>query len=410
MHDPGRRPAPPLRRAGLSLALGALVAASLGACATPLRDFHAVPVTTALETSPATLPTRWGGGYVLAEASIDGRGPWTLVLDTGASVASIAPRVAEALHLERGTFGREDEGVAVGGAAGTQIRVRNAVRIDALRVGPLVVREIDALVLDLSGLERVSGIRIDGILPAAAFREVLLTLDGPAARVTVERGELPPPDGADVLALEGGALPHVTVDVGGAPCRVLLDSGSTEFVTVPAALAPALRFRAPPVETGRVGTIADAVAVRSGRIDGSLAWGRHRIQDPVVGLTPAENGSAGLRLLTEFRTTFDLGHDRVRFERSTDAPILSRPVRSPGAGFLRGEDAWTVAYVLDGGPAARAGLRVGDRVDRMEGLPIAQVGTMYEILVATSDTLRLRVTREGDAAREVAVPVETLVE
>lgn len=401
---------PQRRRTIVGRIAAPVLAAALCSCATKLWEFRQVPATATLTTSPATLPARWSGGFILVEASIDGAGPWSLILDTGASVASVAPRVADALHLVRGRFGHDDHGVALGGAAGTEVRVRNAVRLGEVRVGALVLRDLDALLLDVSGFERVAGVRIDGILPITAFHDVLLTLDGPANRVTVERGELPPADGADVLPLDGRALPHVTIDLCGTPCSVLLDSGSTEFVAVPEARASALRFRSPPVVTGRSGTIAGPVPVRCGRLDGTVSWGRHGLADPILAITPAETGAAGLALFSQFRTTFDSAHGRVRFERDSRTPIESRAIRSPGAGFYRAPDAWTVAYVLDEGPADRAGLRVGDRIDQLEGLPIAQVGAMYEILVMTSPALRMRVTSEGGTAREVVVPVATLVE
>jgi membrane-associated protease RseP (regulator of RpoE activity) len=202
----------------------------------------------------------------------------------------------------------------------------------------------------------------------------------------------------------------VTVAIGGRLMSLLIDSGSTDFLSVPDGAVEGLSFRSAPRVTGRFMTIAGPVASTQARLAGNVAWGRHRLAEPVVTLTPGSEGSCGTGLLGAFRTTLDATNRRVRFERSSTAPVTCRPVRSPGFGVLRGAAPWTVAYVLDDTPAAAAGLREGDRIATVDGLPVAQLGSMlYEVIVATSASLRLGVVGP-DGTREVVVPVVTLIE
>jgi C-terminal processing protease CtpA/Prc len=77
---------------------------------------------------------------------------------------------------------------------------------------------------------------------------------------------------------------------------------------------------------------------------------------------------------------------------------------------VRAPDVWTVGYVIDGSPAARAGLAVGDRVDLVEGLPVGQMPRpVYETLVQGRGGIRFRVLTDG-APRDVVVAPVTFVE
>jgi hypothetical protein len=287
--------------------------------------------------------------------------------------------------------------------------VPRAAVVREFRAGPLVARDGAALVIDLSTFARSVGVRIDGVLPAQMFGG-LLTLDHCRGDATVTAGELPPADGREVIELQFGDRAFVTMDVGGRPCPFLIDTGKDGFLAMPAAAETVLRFHAPPAVVGRFATMAGITPRRAARVHGPLQWGACRVADPVVSLSAAGYGLVGIEFLREFRTTFDFTNHRVRFERAGDEPICSPPLRSPGAGFLHEDGAWTVGYVLDGGPAERAGLRVGDRVEAIDGRPVREVGNAeYEKLLATRASMSLRVVRAG-AASDVAVAITTLVE
>ena len=394
-------------RRRLSL-LAAALALVLASCASVPPDwiYPRAPVLSASET-PTALPVTWLGGYALVETYVDGRGPWTFLLDSGADHYAIDLRTADALKLER----EGGDGVRLTNMlTGTQTDLVGSARIREIRAGPLAESDTGAEIVDLSLAEQAMGTRIDGVLPASAFRDGLLTFDFAAGTVTVVQGELPPPDGRDVLALHLVPLPCIAVEIGGSPCAVLLDTGSDSALCVPAAREPTMRFRAPPAAVGMHGTLAGVIPDRSARLDGALAWGRHRIADPVVSLTPGEWCLAGVKLLGEFRVTFDFAHARVRFDRSGTEPIRSRPVRGIGAGFLRRNGVSTVEYVFDGGPAARAGLRVGDHIEAVDDRPVGELTySEREQLWDERDTVKLRVAG-ADGPRDVVVPVVTVVE
>jgi len=346
----------------------------------------------------------------IVEASIDGHAPMRFILDSGASFLAIDRRAAASLELEFLDL-TKDGGRAPSLDAGEgRFDVRDGARVREIHAGPFVGRDVAALVLDLSPVEQACGVRVDGVLPASMFRGGLLTLDRGRGDVTFVAGSLPAADGEDVLALERDDRAYVAAAVDGKPCRFLIDTGSEDFVSVPQSLTGGLRFRVPPTVVGRYLTMAGVSLQRKGRLDGALTWGRRSIADPIVALSAADYGKVGIEFLRDFRTTFDFSGARVRFERTTEAPIVSRPVRSPGAGFLRGDGGWVVRYVLDDGSAAAAGVREDDRVELIDGRPSSSVGLLaYQEMLASQERITLRVVRDG-VARDVVLTVRTLVE
>jgi hypothetical protein len=357
---------------------------------------------------PTALKVNWGVGLPIVEAFIDGHGPWSFVLDSGASLYAVDERVAATLNLERVDL--EDVTVSTASVAAP---VRQAVRIHELRVGPLVERDTGAAVFDFSQLGQVSGTHIDGCIPAKAFTNGLLTFDFVGKTVSVVAGGLPRADGKDVLDLEYGMLPSVSVEIGGESRLVDLDTGGDGGLVVPSAVASSLRFRSSPVVVGMYVAASGVVPSREGRLAETIAWGRHRIESPVVELSENDRFAAGIELLREFRVTFDFANERVRFERRDNATVRCQSVRRIGVGFDRGfgdDRTWTVGYVLDDSPAALAGIHVGDRIETVDGQPVSNLPAgAWRKLMDTAQSVRLRVLDAG-GSRVVDVPVKTYVE
>ena len=362
-------------------------------------------------SSPTPLPCSWDLGVAIAEVTLDGRGPYRFLLDTGAEYAVVSPRVAADAGMTRRTLADEGAWLRADDGSGGSRDVAQLVYAKELRVGEFTFRDVGALLLDLDGLERATGVRIDGALPGVAFRGGILTFDFARRSVTYAPGALDPSD-ADVLRLAARTddrRPFVSLDVGGVTVPALLDSGHNGFLQVPGSLEPSLRFAAPPVEVGRTETVAGTSARRAGRIAGTVPIARSRVEDPVVELTGGTYPIVGTDLLREFQTAFDFENGLVRFARAAGASIRIPPVRGIGAGFLRDAGSWRVGYVLTGSPAERAGLAVGDRVESVESLPAAEVGYVaFRDLIDRSDAIRMRVAGP-EGARDVSVEVATLV-
>jgi aspartyl protease len=110
------------------------------------------------------------GAAIVVPAYIDGRGPFDLILDTGATLTCLDSSLARelALPVQHATIGA---GIGVGGSGRVQL-----VRIDSLRVGRSTVTRLNACALNLSNL-RIIGGGVRGLLGLNFVRNFRVTLD-----------------------------------------------------------------------------------------------------------------------------------------------------------------------------------------------------------------------------------------
>src|SRR4051812_38392317 len=249
-----------------------------------------------------TVPMLDLGGRPMVEVRINGKGPYAVLLDTGATVTVIDETLMKELGAEAQSSG--------------------AFEIDELRVGDLVVHGFQARALR-GGLPALGGAApLYGILSAAAFPGNLVLLDYPQRRVTIKPGALPAPDDQRVFEYYADEeLPVIPVTIAGHLFRIHLDSGSPSGVTLPTKYASELPLIAPPVEVGHARTQAGTFPVSLATLNGTIAIGAYLLElkdvkfsDLRPGAEPGI-GNVGGEVLRGFIVTFDAKNRRVKLER-----------------------------------------------------------------------------------------------
>jgi hypothetical protein len=257
-----------------------------------------------------TVPTKNVGGRPTVEVTINGQGPFVMIVDTGATVTVVDPDLITALHLPRAMTDAIPAGE------------RGPLRIDELRVGTAVLHGVTVGEVGL-----LSGLGPNpprGVLSAAAFPGDLLILDYPKATLRLEPGALPPADNHRIF--EYGAderLPVVPVTVAGQEYRVHLDSGSPGALMLPTRLLTVVPLAGTPVEAGHARTVAGEFTISTAPFAGAAAIGEFSIALPTItfsdlrpGLAPGI-GNIGAEVLRTFVVTFDAANRRIRFARPT---------------------------------------------------------------------------------------------
>jgi hypothetical protein len=160
---------------------------------------------------------------------------------------------------------------------------------------------------------------VDGILGFRLFQECLLTLDYPANRLRIERGELPAPNGEDVIAFQiRHGIPSIEIQVDSLSMEADVDAGSPGGFTLPARLEPKLTFVSAPRVIGRGRTIGNDFEIRAADLKGTVRMGGFEYPGPTVSLQPVfDMANIGSRVLGEFRVTFDQKNGRMRLARAT---------------------------------------------------------------------------------------------
>jgi hypothetical protein len=154
---------------------------------------------------------------------------------------------------------------------------------------------------------------------------------------------------------------------------------------------------------------------------GTLKLGSLEVPAPAIDLFVGEEGAhadryvagnVGGGLLKRFTVTLDYGRQQLILVPNAS---FGRPEGHDRAGIWLNRDgeAFRVEDVVAGGPAAAAGLAVGDRVTAVDGRPAAELSlsAVRERLrnEPPGTVVRLAVESEGGEAREVTVVLRDLV-
>ncbi|HXW09151.1 MAG TPA: retropepsin-like aspartic protease [Steroidobacteraceae bacterium] len=214
-----------LRRAALRAALAALVlSARAFAEPAPSSEAETAPIEEVLVTAPepryVAPTTRDGIGRIWAPVLIDGRGPFRLVLDTGATRSALIPRVAAQLGLET-----RPNGARVRGVTGTA--VVPTVKVRSLELGELRVEDVTLpIVNDVFG-------GADGVLGGDGLSDKRIVIEFRRDRIDIARSRRQAaPDGYTVVPLDyvrARGL-RTQVMVGPVPTIAIIDTGGQATV------------------------------------------------------------------------------------------------------------------------------------------------------------------------------------
>jgi hypothetical protein len=351
------------------------------------------PARTRLPAAPVTLPFVADRTQPAVDVAVNGTGPYRFLVDLGGNV-----NLLHARHVE-----------ATGARLLHQGSRLALVGVETLGLGEAALEDV-VLTTD-------PALDFDGLLGMNAFREGLVTLDYPAATLTLARGALPPAGegegGSDVHDyqllermpyLEGR---HVTAR-GTRAFPVNFDTGARGWLVLPQAWEAELAWARPPVP-GPMAWNNQSGERRSrvGRLAGELRIGPLVLREPVVVLDPEfDDAVMGSALLRPFRLTFDPAHRRVRMEREGDGPLEVPPVPTFGVGLAReAGGGWRVSDVVPGTPAEALGVRAGDRLVSLNGSSLEGFGPeRWRALLAEAERVTLGLRGADGAVRTVELP------
>ena len=240
------------------------------------------------------------GGRPVVEAIINGKGPFKLIVDTGASVTVLDTSLATQLGL-----------------AGTDAEV------EELRIGLVALARLDVFVAPISRMLHGDDVP-RGVLSASAFPGHLVTFDYPARKFVVQRGALPQADGRTVFSYKGDDLPAVPVNVAGREISVHLDTGAPYALALPTRYMKELPLEGEPVRMGMARTHAGELPIYQATLNGEVALGDHklpsrrlRFTDVVPDPHAKPRGQVGGEALKDFVLTLDSSNERLRLARAS---------------------------------------------------------------------------------------------
>ncbi len=363
-------------------------------------------------TGQLVLPAEFKDGWIIVEAKINGRGPYRLILDTGAGISGISPGTAKELGL------KQRARIQILDIAGHTdlypLTYADQFEVGGLRLEPvpLVISDIfdhifdDSLgVVGLLGYIGLDRFTLDLDYPEEEVRlsETLLSEDEPNL-IQLRRDPFDTPQIEIALLSEGGTTTHSQ--------WFAIDSGGELMLHLPTADADHWSHRdlARPWAHGKsLSGVARDEPI--GPLRGPISIGQVTI-DRVVADLDTHSPLIGHRLLRQFRVRLDPRSGRATFTPADPTQTRVTAPQFAGIGVnmtILHEGRLSLISIAADSPAARAGVRPNDRVLAIDGVSITDPAfadrTGWRFNPAPQITLTIQ---RKDETFDVTVPTEPL--
>lgn len=272
------------------------------------------PAQVELKEGTVVVPMDSFGGRPVVSLSLDGKGPYRFVLDTGAGGSVVSRTLTDALGL-RG------EGEVRVGSPGGAANPGALVKFGTVGMGGATLRGVTMVATDLSRVFSRPDHPV-GVLSALSFSGNLVTFDYPEKTIVITPGELPADNGRDIFAYRAEQhIPTMSIDVAGVKVDAHVDSGSGRGLMLPGSLAAKLPLGGPLEELAKAKTVDGEWPIRRAPLDGSVRIGRFTLDSPSIDfMEGAPIGNIGYGILKDYRLTVDRKNLRFRLEPGEAAP------------------------------------------------------------------------------------------
>ncbi len=253
---------------------------------------------------------------MLVRTMLDGKGPFTMIVDTGTYTVTVTPLVAQRLGLVTrsggSAFGAGSNSVTVGVA-----------HLKSLEIGALRFEDIHTDVLDLTTIQRTFGFsHLDGIIGYSILGKLRVGIDMDNERLTLSYAPLPIPKSATSVSftINDYDIPQIPAAVDGVPGTFVIDTGDRSSLTLFRRFAQANNFyRDAPIRNvitgvGIGGPIYSDVMRTSVSVFGATVPGvvtRASRDRGGVFAVATQAASIGTGLLKRFNVVFDYPDKRI---------------------------------------------------------------------------------------------------
>ncbi|QTN37845.1 aspartyl protease family protein [Cryomorphaceae bacterium] len=374
-----------------------------------LRDSTKAPQEAFVDSIPFT----WKYQSIVIQIHVPGAGrPWDMIFDTGASYTVLNQTNVQTISI------RQVSSVSIGDTHGRR-QSTPVFLLDSVRLGSTTFTHHAAVGVPYSENSILRCVAADGILGANLMKKLHWKIDYQRQMIyfASERQLLPPaPNDEGIQSFKYiGSRPHITLDINGYEVsNVLMDTGYNGFMDG----SPKL-----------VNTLKDSNGVWSyyRKFDGTT-FGLYGVAQDTLYLSPEnqltladgsiwsyemeiQRGSGakiGNDLFRHYDLYFFFPDDQVQWVAiDTVRHMPSEP--GFGLGMILTNKGVEVRSITEGGPADQAGIQLGDVVERVNQIPIAEFKgrncDFYDYIRSFSDdqtTLKLGLREKGNFELEKA--------
>ena len=349
-----------------------------------------------LASEEATLKTHSDGRHVFVSGMIGDKGPYNIIVDTGAG----ANVIDKTLAAEMG-FAKTGEMEVLSG--GVEPVTSDIVTLPAMRVDGLTIANAEFLTMELA---EMSLGQFHGVLGMQLFKEALLTFDPGQERILVSKGELAA-DGPGALtydASSGGF--EIDIDAAGQKASMVFDTGAPSSFTLPLSSSETLPLQGELIKGADAQLVGGARSTWTATLDGDIRLADEIYKNPVITFMDpsAPHGTIGNAVLNDLVLKIDQKNGLLSLRAADVATTAVQTIKESGKprrlGIqLRGMGggALTVARVMPGSLGEQAGFLAGDILVELNGKPaadydMAALGKLFK----SAEILHFVIDRNGE--------------
>jgi predicted aspartyl protease len=363
------------------------------------------------------IPIQIINNHIYGAATVNGKGPFTFIFDTGGSNI-ITPPLAKELGLNvQGQLG--------GTGAGEGVMEAGLTSGVTLEVGDAVVKNQIFIVTPLETLSDIEGTPMPGMVGYETFRRFVTRIDYGARTLTlIDPKHFDPKDaGTPIKFVFNRSIPEIMGTIEGLPAKFDIDTGSRSELTItkPFAEKNGLRAKHPKgvdaVDGWGVGGPSRGYVTRAAdmtigpiRIDGVVATLATQSKGAFSGNDYSANLGGGI--LKRFVVTFDY-NSQIMYLKPLPGPIADVGVFDrAGMWFNQSGSGFKIVDVTKGAPAQEAGLKAGDIILAVDGTPVTNLH-LYDVRQRLRDQPAGTVVTfkivHGKASKNVRVVLRDLI-
>jgi hypothetical protein len=365
--------------------------------------------------SETTIPFELIDNHVYLPVTINGKGPYQFIFDTGASNVLDAGIAKE--------IGLIAQGNVQGGGVGVGTESFNFGQIATLKIGgATLVDQSFAYGAVRQGFGIASSRSADGLIGFEVLARYQATFDYARKLVTLRMPSASPDlPGTRVPFRFHGSTPDIACTIGGQPGRCTVDTGSraslsvaSPFVAAHASIVPA-DATAPGVDGFGVGGPAlgrlGRTTLQIGGFDLAGVVTDFSVQQQGAFADPFTAGNIGGGVWRRFTLTFDYAHETLALLPNESLGLRDAYDRS-GFFLIDRNGAIVVADARPGTPAAGSGVLKGESIKSVNGQSAATLGLggiRQLFLGATGTKLQLEVSGKDGTVRPVTLVLSDYV-
>ncbi len=242
----------------------------------------------------------------IVELTINDKGPYKFIFDTGSSTTVIDEGLSKELGFK--TVGKDT--LSVQGSENRMISQRVEVPNVAFP-GTNISGDVEMTVVNLRAM-----LPIDGVLSGIFFKDYLFTVDYPGSKLTLTLGELDRSK-ADVSSIiENSNILSYNLIVDGIIIEAHLDTGSPGGFSLPYSMKDQLKLNGEMREGQEIRTPVASFKPWHANLIGNVNVGSVVYEDPEIKLVEGfEFANFGYEVLKDLRITIDRKNNLIKFEK-----------------------------------------------------------------------------------------------